>query len=496
MTVTLRSTKGSALTHSEGDANFSGLANATEISVSGATYSNLSAYLNLRVKGLRASYGAVGDGVADDSAAMTAALGSGKIIEMEPYSYMFSSQVIATIPAASQLEIYGYGSEILTTGAISGLRIFSGNSSGRAAFRGLRVNHRGNANATHGFDMMQSWHALLYDCFVEAHGVSASYAAFHIGNSDVADNDTGSFWTRLVNCGCRKRSSTDVGDITHGVLLEGSSNATNIINCDFSTVTTGVKIKAHSGQTYIANGVVIDGTAFELFTTAIHAEQSGAVAINGLKVTNNRVENGTTFMSLTGTATQPVTPAYLSGNFLIGGGATIAYLNNPNSQYIEILDAEVGAGGVTPQIVSQDGMLIRSTSGSVYPLTVRTQGGGRGIDLKNSSNSSTAFLVWTGTGTQARLRSNATNELALSGVKGISNAAATDANNLRGTVTFATAATATVTFATAETDATYFIVLGSDTNETFWWSAKGTGGFTINSSNAASTAVVNWVLIR
>ena len=80
-------------------------------------------------------------------------------------------------------------------------------------------------------------------------------------------------------------------------------------------------------------------------------------------------------------------------------------------------------------------------------------------------------------------------------VKGVSGTA-TQANNLRGQVTFAGAATATVTFGTAEDDATYFIATSGDVNENFWATAKGTSGFTINSSNAASTANVDWILIR
>jgi len=73
---------------------------------------------------------------------------------------------------------------------------------------------------------------------------------------------------------------------------------------------------------------------------------------------------------------------------------------------------------------------------------------------------------------------------------------ATLANNLRGSATFDTAATAVVTFGTAEPDATYFVAISGNVEETFWITAKATTGFTINSSNATSTATVDWVLMR
>jgi hypothetical protein len=80
-------------------------------------------------------------------------------------------------------------------------------------------------------------------------------------------------------------------------------------------------------------------------------------------------------------------------------------------------------------------------------------------------------------------------------VRGLSGTA-TAAANLRGQVTFASAATATVTFGAAEANASYFVSISGNANETFWVTAKGTGGFTLNSSNATSTAVVDWHLIR
>lgn len=65
-----------------------------------------------------------------------------------------------------------------------------------------------------------------------------------------------------------------------------------------------------------------------------------------------------------------------------------------------------------------------------------------------------------------------------------------------GSVTFATAGTAAVTFATAQPDTSYYLILSGDTAETFNWSSKATSGFTANSSNASSTATVDWAIVR
>ena len=65
----------------------------------------------------------------------------------------------------------------------------------------------------------------------------------------------------------------------------------------------------------------------------------------------------------------------------------------------------------------------------------------------------------------------------------------------RGTATFSAAATVAVTFAKAQPDTSYFVSLGAQANKTFWVSAKTTSGFTLNASSASSDTV-DWVLSR
>jgi hypothetical protein len=495
-TVTGATTKGSALTHAELDENFNHLSQASNHSFtqSGNGAVSMSMQTFARQFVTPEMYGAVGDGATDDSTAWTNALArvasGGTIICAPGATYHFTSQVTADSPDNDRICIHGYGANITTAGAISGLKITGGSPTGGVTVMGLQVNHRGNADATYGFDIIQAWRAHLLDCFVEAHGVSATYAAFHIGNGTASDASTGSFWTTLTTCGCRRRSGSDTGEITIGVLLEGAANATTIQGGSYSA-TTCVKATVYSGETYLANGILITGAAFETYTTAVSIVGAATSNITGHRFIGNRFEDGTTVFSYSGTTTQPAQPPFFAGNHLVSNAGT--YLSNANSLYMAVMDM-----GVTPDAqfdcTQEQAFKFRATSGTEHAAVFRPGGGSRGVVLQNSSGSTCADLLWSGTGTGARLR-GVSSGLALMHIKSISNGA-TEANNLRGQVTFASAATKAVSFGTAESDATYFVVITGDVDENFWVTSKATTGFTINSSNATSTAVVDWVLIR
>jgi hypothetical protein len=68
--------------------------------------------------------------------------------------------------------------------------------------------------------------------------------------------------------------------------------------------------------------------------------------------------------------------------------------------------------------------------------------------------------------------------------------------NVGGSAVFSTASTVAVPFSSVEPDASYFPVVTGNAQETFWVTGLGTGGFTIHSSNATSTATVYWHITR
>lgn len=410
--------------------------------------------------------------------------------------YQINSQVTLTRSSGTtNLLVYAYGAEFYTSGAISGLRISGSFTPMQTSVEGLKINHRGNATATYGFELVGTNNARIRSCTVEAHGVAAGYAACILRNTTAADANTGCFWTVIEDFTVRKRNGADPGDIPIGIRLQGAANATEIRGGNIGgTVTDGVYITPESGQTYIANGVLIDGVAFEGGTRAIRVVGAAAAAITGLRVWFCRAEAYTTFVSLEGSTAQPVTPPHLGGNFL---DPSVAYISNANSLYIFSLDNSTNPN-LAPVLDTGTTMQVRNRSGA-----------GAGFDVWAPTTTAPAYIMRNSAGTEimrmrqgtnttdARIQAQAgANQLELVSVKGITRGV-TPALNLAGTVTLA-AGTATVTFANTEPDANYVVAIAGNQNETFRVAAgtKSTTGFTITSSNAGSTAIVDWHVIR
>lgn len=416
----------------------------------------------------------------------------GGTLTFPPGTYALESQATLEPTTLENIHIIGYGAEITTAGAISGLKILAAyNLPEQIVVEGLKVNQRGNSSATAGFELVQSNFVTFRNCTVEAHGVSASYGAFWFHQSNTSDPDTGCFWNVLDGCSVRKRSGGDSGDITYAVKLQGACNASRIIGGAYGA-TTCVYLTPESGQSYITNAATIDGAAFEGFTTAIHAAGATSAAISGLRVTNCRAEAGTTFLSLTGSASQPVTPPFLAGNYLT---PDVAYINNPNGLYTLSLDSSTnGVNG--PELDLGALMRIRNVAGTGHTMDLWASATGATIQQWNdSAGNLLARLEWVTDANTSRTRLlSYSGSLNIDGIMGLSGTT-TDARNLRGSVTLSSG-TAAVSFGNAEPDTSYFIALGGNANETFRWGSKATSGFSITSSNGSSTAVVDWHLIR
>lgn len=445
---------------------------------------------------VKVSGGAVGDGVTNDSAAFAlaaTALASGQDVYIPPGQYMLSAQVTFDVTnALRRLHIYGYGAELFTTNAISAIKVTGKSTPHGLTISGVKVNHRGNSTAIAGFEIVGTDHCVLRDCVVEAHGVSGTYAAYWLRNTTAASSDTGAFWTILDNCTCRKRSGADSGDITYGVKLQGAANATYIVGGSIKTATTGVYFVPESGQTYIANGVVIDGVPFEGGTTAIHASQNTTVPVSGLRITNCRIETYTTFLSLTGATTQPAVPVYLAGNYLLPDVTT--YINNPNNLYIYKLDSSQNPP-ISPVLDTYAGLTINNRGATGNALTLKAGVVDTGFILQDTAGATSIAMRDRGGGF-SEILGGASDSLRLSGIQGLSGTS-TSARNLRGTATFAAATTVAVTFAFTETNTSYFVYLTpqADPVGRLWVSGKTTGGFTINNSSSTSIAV-DWLIVR
>jgi hypothetical protein len=443
-------------------------------------------------------YGADPTGIADSGPAfnymvsvMASAQGGDAIIP--PGQYLFSTQPLITGYFTGNASFWCYGAEFYSSGNIFGLSIEYNGTPHQLTVYGLTINHRGNATADGGFELSACNHVRLKDCTVEAHGVDSTYSCYLLHNSDPADSDTGCFWTVLEDCTVRKRSGSDSGNIPIGVSIIGAANSTMIRGGSYgATCTQAIYIAPESGETYIANAVLIDGVAFEGGTDAITVAAAASQGISGLRIVNCRCEAYTTFISLdTATVNGAVAP-YFAGNYLT---PEVAYISNGNSlRYVSLDSSNNAAQGWNADLGGA--FEVENTSGSGECLVAQAATTSSGmVSMRNSAGTLVGkFRQGTNTA-DLRLQAQSANSLEIIAIKGVA-AGNTACLNLNGTVTFASAATATVTFTNTEVDGNYLIQLAGNANEVFWWSARGTTGFTINSSNATSTAIVHWWISR
>lgn len=451
-------------------------------------------------------FGAAGDGVADDGPEVQAALDHickttlhGGTVYFPPGVYHSSVNLTCGEDVANQsrsVSIVGYGARITTTGTVWGFTLRGGKTTGRRSVYGLTIDHRNNAAAFGGFLSQGTWNAAFVDCTVIADDVNATYGALVFQNINAADGNTGAFWNRVERFWVRREQGADGANIPVGISIQGNSNALTIRDSGINHADTGVLIVNQGGQIPVANAVLIEGTAFESVTTGITITGLASSVIKGIRIIGNRFESVTTALSITGVTAQVSNPVLLLGNQYTVVTTT---LNNPNNINVLNLDSEtVAVPGSTGVHTMWRGVAITASGGSEFPLDVITGGSGRGIrvrDVNDLGGLTPIQIVRTGTSTRAAINAGADANIHLTAIRSLSNTT-TNSENLRGSCTFAGAATCAVTFGTAEVNATYFVTLGCSASETFWWSAKGTGGFTLNSSNATSAATCDWHLIR
>ena len=460
-------------------------------------------------------FGAVGDGVTDDSAAVQNAIDYvqtlGGSVLFPKGVYLFSSQVtIDRTYAASgsnfvgerNLIVSGYGAEIRTTGAITAFDVKGGwLPNHNCLIEGFTIYHRGNTQAVGGIRMIG---AGLVTCkevsVVVSNSLPAGYAAFSMENSDPADPDTGCFWNLIDQCSARPWSGAE-GFCDYGVKLMGAANATTLRNNTFSGSNTHVILMPHPGQIISPNSVNIDGNFFEGPSTAIGIEINNLGVVyhaSGTRITNNRFESIDTAVELTGTGTTVQLPTYMSGNY--ADTSVTNYIVNSLNIPIVMLDFVIVGSPMGPaKMVNQEGVLIEAINASSEPLTLIPANIGTGLALKLANGTLLGKIQYSnaagGNGTQiAGSYTPDYRPLTIKGCQGIA-ARDTSANNLAGTATFSASTSVVVNLPIAETDSNYLIFFDNPANQTLWVTSKTTTNFTINSSVSNSTTI-GWLLIR
>ena len=445
-----------------------------------------------------------GDGMSDAetwNAALAALAVTGGTLVAPARDYTFDEQVEMNRRGLSgyfrQLQIIGYGCNLFTTGAISALRVRLTSGLYQTVIEGLTVNHRGNADALAGFELVGTSHMHLKNLSVEAHGVGANYAGILLRNDVASDNDTGCFWTIIEKPNFRRRSGGDVGLMPYGIRLQGASNATTIIGGSFVSCARAIGLKHETGQTYIANGVLVDGAWLEGNTTGVSVEAATTFPASGLRVVNCRAEGMTNFVSLTGATTQPAVPLYLSGNYMIS--SVTNYINNPNNLYVNNIDSAVTPVIDEHRVVNFKGHSARSLSTDFDCYTALAPNVGSGYGLKRGSDGAVmghwryqAFGGGVGSvvgGSASPLRPlGLTNLSCLSGTDTVS-------NNFARLTTWSGESTRAITFPVAEADASYSIFLSLEADVRAWVTSKTTAGFTINTSSGY-VGQMRWMLVR
>lgn len=292
---------------------------------------------------------------------------------------------------------------------------------------------------------------------------------------------------------CNVRATLSVPGTTSnhvGVYISGHGTGTVdgvlIENCYFKNMLWGIQI-ANSGVAQ--NDIIIKNNTF------INTGQYGILAYLGSgSITGNTFE-------MDGVSVEAA--FYLNRDGVTTNG-TVEFSNNIlrgcSSDNIQI-----GEGGrLTYRSVS-----IKNNIGSGGTKYLDFQGNANAADVVNflevSGNEHSGlttgctFTFNTTTSTKVKYSGNTFLNSSFARVAdtytNLTNVTFVEFRSQRGSATLS-AGTVTVTLPIAEPDNNFFIQMAGNANETFRWSAKGTTGFTITSSNVASTAIVDWSIGR
>lgn len=428
------------------------------------------------------------------------ALGGGTIFATSPTGYVFTQQVdFDATGLTSAVDIVGRCGRITTTGAISGLHISGSSSVVPISLRSLIVDHRANASAIAGFEAHGTANLVFYECGVLADdGVAAAYAAIHLHNTDPDNDATSCFWTRFPGTWIRSVNGV-ANPIPTGVWLDGPQNATSFAGINIVGCTKAVKMTKATGTTLAAgsrelggNAISFSGAWIEDVTTVCSYEgAAGDLGPRDLFIRGARLENATTILSMTGaTVNQGAVP-------IIGPNSEINctnIVNNPNSLYY----AYESPHALGPsRIQNGRGIQIRNYDSAYDGLTLVPAGNGSGLAIQAVGGGAVSGYLRPVTGGALELSADMVNFYGLSvkGATGLSTSG-TAAKNLAGQATLSGGVKAVTFPVRNEADANYLVFVTGAANETFKVTAKATTGFTITSSNGASTTTVDWLLVR
>lgn len=431
-------------------------------------------------------FGAVGDGSADDTAAIQAAIDASDYVYVPPGTYKITSTINVN---NNNKNIFGAG---------IGVSIISNYGTGVA----LEIASLGGVSPT-----IVGGH--LADIEIDGRDVGKclrlyDVAQFRVERVKCHDSTEYGIVTEMaVDCTFIDCVSIDNANDGFALLdstkngLEYNTNAVQLYGCvAYGNVAAGLRIRRSRGNVvvggeYSANGYNIDleggerntltGLWVETATTRalrINSSTSGLGTLysgNANKISNCMIATGAGTIQVANGDSNYFTANYIGVNMTVDVAATRTYIGQQAGLVGTITDN--GSGTIN----------LSDYTAQYYKLSgaKRFQ-----IDIGSTVDFSSDIQAYR-----------------FSAVKGIS-ATTTFANNLTGYVDISGASTtATVTFATAETDAAYGILFGvwhvagtpASGSEAVYMTSRATTGFTVNLRSApggGNTVRVQWMLIR
>jgi Pectate lyase superfamily protein len=448
-----------------------------------------------------APFNAVGDGVADDTAALNAAYAYAQSLTPPGCVYHPRGKYLRTAPPAitKAITLTGAGPEqsiIVTSGNVGGINVAMTSSSEyhfKLSDIGL-LNTSSVASASAGTGLNLS---LAYLAEISNVKINGFYDALHITQSPLTN-------VRSLHIDYFKND---------GIRIDGGNNFDVRVH-DFTVSAhnigaRGIVLIDQNDEHIFSDGVVSECTVVQLFTDA------ASYAVNTrpefCRFTNISFDNGANGIDL-GNCTDML----FDGCFFScrpGYGARVG-----NSKTTESVTFDSctwfnnGTNGLQLGAFQKDTRVIGGQAIDNSQTTPATYHGILAIDgATDFSVIGTKFKNGWGGGTQQfglYISGAACNRFVVSGCNFGTATGSTFVNNstgndqqvygnigyrttARGTVSLV-AGTANVAFPTNFPAATFSVILTGNANETFRWSAKAVGGFTITSSNVASIASVDW----
>ena len=369
-------------------------------------------------------YGAKGNGVADDTSAIQAALNAKGNIWLPPGTYM------VTAPLLFKQDTYLHGAGY-----------------GPAPNSIIYINYTGAAYPLQ-FDgaNVATWiyNCMVEDVYIDASGWTGGGRATHLINL------TAAYSSRLC------RVTVDGMDAAKSVIRVSKCNHIEL-NTFRATIPMVTGIDVTSADGYI-NSLLLQSCDIELAAT-------------GVKFTGS---------------TNPITCTMISPYFEACSSNYIDWNSSHSQSNLTVL------GGHIDAMTGSTGVKIRQSNCSLLGLSV-IGSSTYGVDLAGASSHNGIHII---------------GGIYVGGVNDPSNYATTNnttkvnvgGGDVRGSATGTGANMATtgvaVAFDYGMEDSTYFVNITGNANETFWVKSgsKTAAGFTINSSNATSTATIDWVI--